>query len=86
MNIIKRNSTTHTALLYLKMKNNWISKNDLFKLSPAKYQQEYRAKRALDQLVFHNFAIIADNMYHITQIGKDVCYAIPKEQYSYHHE
>jgi hypothetical protein len=77
---IKRDSTTHLALLYLKMKNTFVSVQDLFKLSPAKYKSSYKAQRALDTLVSQGLATNRDNMYHITSNGIQACYRITREQ------
>ena len=83
---IRRNSTAHLALLYLKMKNNWVSTKHLLKLSPSKYEYEYLAKRALDKLVHNGFAVSKQNMYHITPQGINACFAIPREQKRIAHE
>jgi hypothetical protein len=83
---IKRASTGHVALLYLRMKNTWVSVDDLYNLSPAKYEHKYIAKRALDRLVNQKLAIVSESMYHITQSGKDACYAIVREQPKYEYE
>lgn len=77
---INRSSSTHIALLYLKMKNNWVNPNNLLKLSPTKYEYEYIAKRSLEKLVVQGFASSQNNMYHITPNGIQACFRIPQEQ------
>ena len=83
---IKRSSTSHVALLYLKMRNTYVSVENLFNLSPAKYEHKYRAQRALDTLVRQGLAFTRNNMYHITHEGKQACFTIVREQPAYVYE
>lgn len=77
---IKRSSTSHVALLYLKMKNTFVTVDNLFELSPSKYEHRYRAERSLETLVRQGLASKRDNMYHINAEGSAACYRIVKEQ------
>lgn len=80
---IKRSSTSHVALLYLKMMNTFVTVENVFNLSPAKYEYRYRAQRALDTLVRQGLAFCRNNMYHITHEGKQACFTIVREQPAY---
>ena len=83
---IKRSSTSHVALLYLKMKNTFVTVEDVFQLSPSKYEHKYRAQRSLNTLVRQGLAICRDNMYHITHEGKAACFKIVREQPAHAYE
>lgn len=77
---IKRASTTHVALLYLKMKNTWVTENDLYNLAPAKYKSRSKAKDSLDRLVKLNYANYNGSHYMINASGLSAMYLIVKEQ------
>jgi len=80
MILIKRGSFTHVALMYLKMKKTWVTKQNLFDLSPTKYKKLAKARDALDKLVFLGYAIKEEDRYHINQLGIDVLPLIVKNQ------
>lgn len=66
---IKRNSTTHVALQYLKMKKTWVTENDLYNLAPVKYKSKSKAKTSLDKLVSLTYAEYNGSSYRITEPG-----------------
>jgi hypothetical protein len=68
--LIRRNSKTHVALLYLKMVHRPVTKENLFNLAPAKYKELNKAELSLDKLVNFGFAKFKDNMYTIPLIVK----------------
>jgi hypothetical protein len=85
---IKRGSSSHLALLYLKMKrsmkNSSCSVDGLYKLSPNKYKKRYRAKNALDFLVTNGLASCHNDMYYITDNGvKFLPVIISNQKYKY---
>lgn len=77
---VVRDSTTHLALQYLKMKNTFVSVDNLFNLSPAKYKSKSKAQRALETLSSQGLAIKRNDMYHISHYGIQACFRIPREQ------
>jgi hypothetical protein len=78
---IKRNSPTHVALLYLKMKRNRLStKEDIYNLSPLKFPRPSKLDRSLDVLVRMGFAIEKDSCYTITTRGTLALPQLVKEQ------
>jgi hypothetical protein len=78
---IKRNSPTHVALLYLKMKSLHLSaKEDIYNLSPLKFQRPSKLDRSLDVLLRMGFAIQLNECYAITSAGKDALRRIVVEQ------
>lgn len=77
---VVRDSTTHLALQYLKMKNTFVSVDNLFNLSPAKYKSKSKAQRALETLCSQGLATQLNGMYHISPYGIQACFRIPKEQ------
>lgn len=78
--LIKRNSTTHVALLYLKMIHKPASKENLFNLAPAKYKEINKAELALQKLVSLGFAKIRNDKYTITPLGISAIPLIIKQQ------
>ena len=66
---LKRNSTTHVCLLYMKMKKTWITKKDILAFAPSKFKQEYVIQRSLDRLISQGLATSINNSYHITPSG-----------------
>jgi hypothetical protein len=79
---IKRNSPTHVALCYLKIRGHkWSTENDLMALSPTKYNKRLStAIRSLDVLVRNKFAIKSDKGYTVTKLGTQALHQIVKEQ------
>lgn len=77
---VKRNSTTHVALQYLKMKNTWITESNLYDLAPVKFKSISKAKNSLDRLVVLQYALYNDTSYMISQHGLTALYKIIKEQ------
>ena len=78
--LIKRNSTTHVALFYLKMVRKPVTKEDLFNLAPAKYKELNKAELALDKLVSMGFAKLKNDTYTITPLGIQAIPLIVKQQ------
>lgn len=73
---IKRSSTTHVVLSYLRMrKSNSVSLQDIYNFNPNKFQHPYIVKRALDRLIKKGFVTCKDSCYTITVQG---VYALPK--------
>ena len=66
---IKRNSTTHLALMYLKMKNAPVSPFDLHLLAPKRLNDTPRARQPLARLVRLGLASVDNDMYTITPSG-----------------
>lgn len=81
---IKRNSPTHVALMYLKIKGaKFSNENDLVALSPTKYKNRpSNALRSLQVLVRQGFATSSNSGYTITHLGSQALYQIVKEQTS----
>jgi hypothetical protein len=79
---IKRNSPTHVALCYLKIRGHkWSTENDLMALSPTKYNKRLSSvMRSLDVLVRQQLAIKSDKGYTITKLGIQALHQIVKEQ------
>jgi len=80
MKLIKRNSTVHIALQYLCMKRTWVTKENLFALSPTKYNKASEAEESLNELVTMGFARKNDLCYIITNDGINYLPIIVKEQ------
>ena len=78
---IKRTSTAHIALQYLKMKRTFISKYDLIEFIPKRFYRPYRAELCLQKLVKQGFAFEKDNCYAITEHGEQALKLIVKQQY-----
>lgn len=78
--LIKRNSTTHVALFYLKMVHKPVTKEDLFNLAPAKYKELNKAELALNKLVSMGFAKLNKTFYTITPLGVRAIPLIVKQQ------
>ena len=66
---IKRNSMTHVALQYLKMKKTWVTENHLYDLAPTKYKCKSHAKESLNRLVKLGYASYNSFEYKITDDG-----------------
>jgi hypothetical protein len=79
---IKRNSPTHVALCYLKIRSTKLSsEHDLLALSPKKYDNRpSKALRSLELLTRLGFAIKFDNRYTINKPGIDALRQIVREQ------
>lgn len=77
---IKRDSASHVALLYLKMKSSSVTPDQLRKFSPHKYKALYKAKQSLDLLYSLGFATRTEKCYAITHEGVQALYLIVKEQ------
>lgn len=77
---IKRDSTTHVALLYLKMKNSPVDKSKLYNFSPIKFSAVNVAEKALSKLFSLGFASKEESRYTITDEGKQALYLIVKQQ------
>lgn len=80
MTLIKRNSTVHIALQYLRMKRTWVTKENLFALSPTKYKKASKAEESLNRLVTMGFALKDESCYIITDDGINYLPLIVKEQ------
>lgn len=79
---IKRNSPTHVALCYLKIKQaKWSNVNDLLALSPTKYDNRpSKALRSLELLTRLGFASKSEAGYTITNAGVQALRQIVREQ------
>lgn len=77
---IKRDSMSHVALQYLKMKSCSITVDQLRKFSPHKYKAPYKAKQALDLLYSLGFAQRTQDCYAITDEGIQALHLIVKQQ------
>lgn len=77
---IKRDSASHVALLYLKMKSSDITVEQLRKFSPHKYKAPYKAKQALDLLYSLGFATRTKDCYAVTHEGIQALYLIVQQQ------
>lgn len=78
---IKRASTTHTVLMYLRMKDRKPStKESIYKFSPDRFDAPYVVQRSLDVLIRQQFAICKNEQYTITSQGKDALRFITAQQ------
>lgn len=77
---IKRNSKTHLTLMYLRMMKRPVSIQEVYDLSPKKFEQRYRISRSMKVLLGLQFAQQVGTCYAITQLGIDALYTIVKEQ------
>lgn len=77
---IKRNSQVHLALMYLKMKSVPVSSQQLQELAPKRFSEIPRARQSLMRLVELGFAVVEDDMYHITPEGKTAACLIVAQQ------
>ena len=80
MQPIKRNSLVHLALQYLRMKRGWVTRENLFALSPTKYKKVSRAEESLNKLVCMGFAEKQNSCYIITDDGINFLPLIVKNQ------
>lgn len=77
---IRRNSTTHVALMYMRMMKKPVSLQNIFDLSPDKFQQMYRVSRSMRVLLNLQFAEQVGECYAITQLGINALYSMVREQ------
>ena len=77
---IKRDSASHVALLYLKMKSSSITVEQIRKFSPHKYKSLSKAKQSLDLLYSLGFATRIEGCYAITDEGIKALHLIVREQ------
>lgn len=78
---IKRASTTHTILMYLKMKNHRFStKQIIHNFNPIKFGSSYDVQDSLNFLVDQGFAISKNQEYTITPQGKEALCFITAQQ------
>ena len=66
---IRRNSQVHLALMYLKMKNCFVSPAELRELAPKRFSDNARARQNFSRLVQLGFAFQEDDRYAITPEG-----------------
>lgn len=78
---ITRNSPTHLALLYLKMKSlHFSTKEQIYNLSPSKFKNASKFNRSLDLLLRSGFAFEKNGCYAITPAGQTALRQIVREQ------
>ena len=80
MVLVRRSSTSHVILLYLKMKKEFISLSSIFAFSPQKFASEYNVRRSLKRL--HSIGLVSctNECYAITNEGIQQLYLIVKNQ------
>jgi len=66
--------------MYMRMMRKPVSLQDIYNLSPVKFQQMYRVSRSMRVLLNLQFAQQVEDCYAITQLGVDALYRIVKEQ------
>lgn len=77
---LKRDTQTHVALLYMKMKSSPITVEQLRNFSPNKYRSPSKARQALSHLHKLGFASAAQGCYTITDEGIQALYLIVTRQ------
>lgn len=77
---VKRDSQTHVALLYMRMKSTSVTVEQLRNFSPHKYKSPSKAKQALDNLHKLGFASASQECYTITDEGIQALYLIVRQQ------
>jgi hypothetical protein len=78
---IKRDSSIHLVLKYLKMKNSRPStQKDIYTFNPNKFDSSYDVQDLLNNLIDQQFAICKNKQYTITPRGKEALCFITAQQ------
>jgi len=78
---IKRGSSIHLVLKYLKMKNSRTStEKDIYAFNPNKFDSLYDVRDLLNNLIDQGFAICKNKQYTITPRGKEALCFITAQQ------
>lgn len=78
---IKRGSSIHLVLKYLKMRNSKPStQKDIYTFNPNKFDSSYDVRDLLNDLIDQQFAICKNKQYTITSQGKEALCFITAQQ------